>query len=50
MNNAQIISGYEFRVEDGVIARNSGFSNHLNPLKILVDIFVPFLHSDDVIY
>jgi hypothetical protein len=30
MNNAQMISCYEFRVEDGVIAENSGFSDPLN--------------------
>jgi len=50
MNNAQIIFGYEFRVEYGVIAENGGFRDPLNSLKILVDILVPNLHSEDVIY
>ena len=50
MNNAQIISGYEFRVEYGVIMENSEFRDPLNLVKILVDILVPYLHSDDIIY
>jgi hypothetical protein len=32
MNNAQINFGYEFRVEYGVIAENSGFRDPLNPV------------------
>lgn len=50
MNNAKIVFDYEFRVEYGVITENSGFRDTLNPLRILVDILVPHLHSDDVLY
>jgi hypothetical protein len=48
MNKDQMISGYEFRVEYGVIAEKSGFSDPLNTFKILVDILLPHLHSVDV--
>ena len=50
MNYAQIISSCGFRVEYSVIAKNSGFRDPLNLVKILVDILVPHLHFDDIIY
>ncbi len=50
MNTAQIIFGYEFRVGYGVIVENGGSRDPLNPLKILVDILMLNLHSEDAIY